>query len=193
MAYRRKCKDCYRWISIRQMPHGKWVAFEGEKPHDCDTPVRRSPSKRPDVDFEWVDVDIDTGSEDEIADLQAGIRVGKPSSQLAPVSAELRALVLNGCTKGSNAQFVYVNSDGIQTNREVTLLSLDGDHVRAYCHLRDEPRTFRLDRISELSVAEAPPERWRSDSSSVAPTDNSSGYVALVILAAAVMWLSGNC
>jgi hypothetical protein len=34
--YSRKCRDCGRWINLRQMPHGRWVAFEGDEPHNCD-------------------------------------------------------------------------------------------------------------------------------------------------------------
>lgn len=34
--YNRQCRDCGRWINMRQMPHGKFVAFEGDEPHKCD-------------------------------------------------------------------------------------------------------------------------------------------------------------
>jgi hypothetical protein len=34
--YSRKCKDCERWINLRQMRHGRYVAFEGDEPHNCD-------------------------------------------------------------------------------------------------------------------------------------------------------------
>ncbi len=47
-AYRRHCKHCNRWISLRQMPAGQWVAFENEAPHVCERPNRRSsPIKKP--------------------------------------------------------------------------------------------------------------------------------------------------
>jgi hypothetical protein len=36
--YSRACKDCGRWINIRQMPHGQWVPFEGDQQHVCDKP-----------------------------------------------------------------------------------------------------------------------------------------------------------
>lgn len=36
-SYRRRCKYCGRWIQLRQMPHGQWVAFEGyDTVHDCE-------------------------------------------------------------------------------------------------------------------------------------------------------------
>jgi hypothetical protein len=35
-SYRRRCKYCGKWIQIRQMPHGQWVAFEGyDTVHNC--------------------------------------------------------------------------------------------------------------------------------------------------------------
>jgi hypothetical protein len=37
-SYRRRCKYCDRWISMRQMPAGQWVAFEGDGAHDCAKP-----------------------------------------------------------------------------------------------------------------------------------------------------------
>jgi hypothetical protein len=46
-SYGRRCRYCNRWISLRQMPHGQWVAFEGDAPHDCErAPPRTTPSVR---------------------------------------------------------------------------------------------------------------------------------------------------
>jgi hypothetical protein len=40
-SYRRKCKRCGRFIQLRRMPAGQWVAFEGyDTPHDCNTPPK---------------------------------------------------------------------------------------------------------------------------------------------------------
>lgn len=42
-SYHRHCKYCGRWIQLRKMPHGQWVAFEGyDQVHDC----QKSPSER---------------------------------------------------------------------------------------------------------------------------------------------------
>ncbi len=38
-----KCKDCGRWIQLRRMLPGHWVAFEGyDRQHDCSHPPVRS-------------------------------------------------------------------------------------------------------------------------------------------------------
>jgi hypothetical protein len=57
-SYNRRCRDCGRWINLRQMPQGQWVAFEGDQQHKCDErptnrcapPVKTSspgPAERP--------------------------------------------------------------------------------------------------------------------------------------------------
>jgi hypothetical protein len=66
-AYRRRCRQCQRWISLRQMPAGQWVAFEDEEPHDCKRVptkvVRRKPkpplqgsNKRIEMVFEEIEI-----------------------------------------------------------------------------------------------------------------------------------------
>jgi len=35
-SYSRRCKYCGKWINLRKMPHGQWVAFEGlDTIHEC--------------------------------------------------------------------------------------------------------------------------------------------------------------
>ena len=35
-SYKRRCKFCGKWIQLRQMPGGQWVAFEGyDEIHNC--------------------------------------------------------------------------------------------------------------------------------------------------------------
>jgi hypothetical protein len=49
-SYTRPCRTCQRRISMRQMPHGKWVAFENDEPHNCNKPpqveIVRSPPRK---------------------------------------------------------------------------------------------------------------------------------------------------
>jgi hypothetical protein len=63
-SYSRRCKHCQRWISLRQMPHGKWVAFEHNEPHSCEavpappSPRRALPQPAP-IDLpDFPDIDI---------------------------------------------------------------------------------------------------------------------------------------
>lgn len=56
-----------------------------------------------------------------------------------------------------SVQFIYRNATGIETPRSVDPLRLDlvGEswYLRGWCHEREALRTFRLDRISQLSVS----------------------------------------
>jgi hypothetical protein len=46
-SYSRRCRYCDRWISMRQMPAGQWVAFENNSPHDCETPPIKVKQRSP--------------------------------------------------------------------------------------------------------------------------------------------------
>ena len=57
---------------------------------------------------------------------------------------------------GKRLQITYIDKDGERTQRSITpaqVLGLqDYIYLRAYCHLREDERTFRLDRIVEVRV-----------------------------------------
>ncbi|GAB4481557.1 MAG: hypothetical protein OHK0031_03550 [Anaerolineales bacterium] len=57
---------------------------------------------------------------------------------------------------GKRLTLVYIDKDGEQTQRSVTPLQVlglaDYLYLRAFCHLRQGERTFRLDRILQLQV-----------------------------------------
>lgn len=62
----------------------------------------------------------------------------------------------------------YVDSIGFETEREVTVYSLDGYYLKGFCHLRDEFRTFRIDNIvgdvMRIETGELlSPEDWRQE------------------------------
>lgn len=58
---------------------------------------------------------------------------------------------------GKNLLLRYADKNGEYSSREITPIDVQGlsDYIylRAYCHLRREERTFRLDRIVELGLA----------------------------------------
>lgn len=70
------------------------------------------------------------------------------------------ALVHRAIADGRRVRFEYVNSRGTHEAREVDPLRVesldDALYLRGWCHLRDAPRTFRFDRMSELVVTETP-------------------------------------
>jgi proteasome accessory factor C len=68
------------------------------------------------------------------------------------------ALIREAVASGHQLKFDYLNSRGERERRSVDPLrveSLDADwYLRGWCHLREAPRTFRLDRISDPVVTE---------------------------------------
>jgi proteasome accessory factor C len=69
-------------------------------------------------------------------------------------------LIRDSVDAGVQLEFDYLNSRGEREHRRVDPLrieSLDADwYLRAWCHLREAIRTFRLDRISNPSVTTEP-------------------------------------
>lgn len=57
---------------------------------------------------------------------------------------------------GKRIEITYIDKDGEQTRRWITPIQVIGlqDYIylRAYCHLREDERTFRLDRIVKVRV-----------------------------------------
>jgi predicted DNA-binding transcriptional regulator YafY len=45
------------------------------------------------------------------------------------------------------AELIYMKADGSLTKRRVKVLSIQTDSIWAYCFLRRERRTFKIDRI----------------------------------------------
>lgn len=100
-----------------------------------------------------------------IASLMAKLSRGASSepSQLTVQTAETDetlALIRNSVEAGVQLEFDYLNSRGDHERRRVDPLrieSLDADwYLRAWCHLREAVRTFRLDRISNPTVTTEP-------------------------------------
>lgn len=75
----------------------------------------------------------------------------------APVPVDL-GIIRSAVQSAHSVEFIYHSSTGIQQQRRVDPLRLDlvGEswYLRAWCHQREALRTFRLDRISELSVSQ---------------------------------------
>ncbi len=75
----------------------------------------------------------------------------------APVPVDL-GVIREAVTSQHSVLFVYRNALGIENPRSVDPLRLDlvGEswYLRGWCHEREALRTFRLDRISQLSVSD---------------------------------------
>ncbi|WP_309710208.1 WYL domain-containing protein [Pseudolysinimonas sp.] len=76
-------------------------------------------------------------------------------------------LIRESVDAGLQLEFDYLNARGDRERRRVDALqveSIDADwYLRGWCHLREAVRTFRLDRISDAVVTDAPIEHRASD------------------------------
>lgn len=70
------------------------------------------------------------------------------------------AVIRQSVAAGVQLEFDYLSSTGVSERRRVDALlveSVDADwYLRGWCHLREAIRTFRLDRISNLTVTAEP-------------------------------------
>jgi proteasome accessory factor C len=75
-------------------------------------------------------------------------------------SDDTLALIRDSVAKKVQLEFDYLSSTGERERRRVDALlveSVDADwYLRGWCHLRTAVRTFRLDRISNLVITDAP-------------------------------------
>jgi len=85
------------------------------------------------------------------------VRVGAVSTGADP---QRLARIREAAAAGHQLEFSYLNEQGQRERRTVDPLRVesadDNWYLRAWCHLRDAVRTFRLDRITDLDVTELP-------------------------------------
>ncbi|MFC1937793.1 WYL domain-containing protein, partial [Chloroflexota bacterium] len=71
----------------------------------------------------------------------------KVSSQLPT-----RQAIANAFSSKRVLKIQYRNASGYATDREVDILALGNNYIDAYDHLKNEPRTFKIDRILKASI-----------------------------------------
>src|SRR3989344_5966189 len=81
---------------------------------------------------------------------------------------EIRALLKQAFKEKKNVKIRYysLSSDEVKW-RTVSIYQLGSDFIIAYCHLRNEERTFITDRISQASILDESykiPKGWVSES-----------------------------
>ena len=94
---------------------------------------------------------------------------GEPSAlAVAPTETQhTLELARESVERGLQLEFTYIDSRGVSVERTVDPLrveSIDDDwYLRGWCHLREAVRTFRLDRITEPRIIDAPITHGASD------------------------------
>ncbi|WP_432362444.1 transcriptional regulator [Sporosarcina sp. UB5] len=62
----------------------------------------------------------------------------------------MRQALLKLCQRQELAEMIYMRADGALSKRRIRILVVGMDSFTAYCYLRHEKRTFKIDRV--LSV-----------------------------------------
>jgi len=192
-SYRRRCKKCGRWIQLRKMPKGQWVAFEGyDTPHDCNSPppekstkppISDQPGKDPGYDsLDFIDFTVPGTTEKKTErPVTPQGRVSRPTytpprEMRGPKSSsqslsEIRDLVDLGIADYRVLTITFLKRNGEVTVRDIEPLLRSNTHCTAYCRLKSGLRTFRLDGIKKAVIKDekftprsvSPEERSRLD------------------------------
>jgi DNA polymerase-3 subunit epsilon len=97
-----------------------------------------------------------------VADVRSrqGGTIPWPAIPTGPVGMEVPLELSEAVESGQTLSLWYVSADGERTRRLVDPVELAGRggtvSLVAYCHLRQEQRSFRLDRIERWEVADRP-------------------------------------
>jgi predicted DNA-binding transcriptional regulator YafY len=119
---------------------------------------------------------------------EARLAVEKVRLLVQPVpdpDAEIAETVWRGVRDTSTLRIRYIDVGGLETERIVEpqhlVVGPHGSYLTAWCHLREEDRVFRLDRITHAERTPSPPRFLR-----VMPEPIVDGHETK--LAAAVLW-----
>lgn len=146
MSLIRPCRKCGQRISLRKMPHGRWVAFEvaSGDVHQCfRSKARQSYSEV-------------SGSHEEV-----------PTSP--PTTADIEAIFAKAIAQGKYVDIKYQSADAHGRLKEaewrrIAPFGIEGQYCRAYCELRHDGRTFRFDRVLGIRGTEISHDRVAPES-----------------------------
>lgn len=83
-------------------------------------------------------------------DLDAAAELADLAGHLAPGE---RRLLAHAIETDQPVTIGYTNAQGNHTTRVIDSVELDGTHLIAWCHLRDDERMFSLHRIDAVAPA----------------------------------------
>jgi len=120
----------------------------------------------------------------------------------AAANTQVATAIANAISAGQQLNIEYVNSDDVVTNRiidpGVIVTQNRYAYLRAWCHNREEPRAFRLDRILTATTVGEPPAAACPDhlaaishnANIASETATHGAFDAVLTLAPAARWLA---
>ncbi len=154
MSFFRKCKDCGQTISFRKMPAGQWVAFDPgtDEPHECvkakakhksPTQISRK-SPNPSRAISTLD-----DKDDRLRDWRSQPKLQPRQDWLLYDS--LGRTLAAAIESNWKIEILYSGGSTPMTRRVIEPLELFQrgrlHYIRAYCHVRQDNRIFRTDKI----------------------------------------------
>lgn len=147
MSFFRKCKGCGETISFRQMPAGQWVAFDPgtDEAHVCRPTLRRTSNC-------GATSATESSTRLQERELARWKRMSKrPIDRDLLEEDDLGLRLAYAIQQGLKVEILYSGGSQPLQRRIVKpgeMFERDGYfYVQGFCNLRNEKRTFRLDRI----------------------------------------------
>jgi hypothetical protein len=123
-SYSRRCRYCSRWISMRQMPAGQWVAFEGDSVHDCKRPPPRrmsSPQLRtPAASGEFEDFEISPGAGSPLISMPTPAPAPVAQAQQTPVTKKVSIKPSPSSTKREEFEDFHMPSSATRSDISIS-------------------------------------------------------------------------
>jgi predicted DNA-binding transcriptional regulator YafY len=66
---------------------------------------------------------------------------------------QMKGLLLNAKNHGFALKMIYMNDQGVITERFITVKDFNDHYIRAYCHFRKTFRTFKRSNILSIGLA----------------------------------------
>ena len=157
-SYTRACNKCGQRISMREMPHGQWVAFDvsTEETHVCGV------QHEPDVAVKLKGKNKSRTKEDESIDL--GYDSDEVSDDLDEIEEETydTSSGINNCIKKALKEKKRVeieynsNFTSEHTSRVISPIKKfkhkNRNYLQAYCHMRKAQRSFLIRSIEQATL-----------------------------------------
>ena len=70
-----------------------------------------------------------------------------PKFDIARDKVEIKEIIQYGIKENRDIDIAYVDRDNVKTERRITPHNFNDEELQAYCHLRQDKRTFLLDKI----------------------------------------------
>ena len=155
MAYTRPCNKCGQRISMREMPHVQWVAFDvsTEDIHVCGT------THEPDPNIERLAKKNKSKRKEEDEGVSLGYEDDEELNEETKTfdnASGINRCINKAIKEKKRIDITYQSYGGQVTSRQISPIKKfkykNVNHLQAYCHMRSAERNFKIASISETNL-----------------------------------------